>query len=335
MDFEYEKYKEDSTKLMDFLYSNTIHIFKAYEKSGKMGLHLNSTHLPDDLTTGLTSQDVVEAVLKQNDDNLIHKYILVEFARSLVYDACNNFYEAIWAIRRDNYRIAFQLIRKPLEETILHLEAIAADTNNYIEYFKNGDPNKLYLSNYYKGEKLFSLIENVCHSIRVKLNIELLVNSEAICKLRYDKGSKAGFYLYNQKSIHVITSRSPLYASEPYSLNTVGFDDVPMKLLLTNLPFLLDYFRNLVLLVFSSFSHPDAVVPFYKFGNARRAAGFFSFYKPILGSNLSVSFTPKMINELNLQCVSCGNVLNFDQELSEIELIDFYYNGNLPNCCSS
>lgn len=332
MDFEYEKYKESSLKLMDFLYSNTIHIFKAYENSGLMGISLNSAYLPENLAEGLSSQDVANAVLNHNADKLIHRYILVEFARSLVFDACNNFYEAIWAIRRDNYKIAFQLLRKPLEETILHLEAIAADSDNYISFFKSGNPKKLYLSDYYKQESLHSLIKNVCISIHSNLNLELLIDSDAIFKLRYDKSSKAGFYFHNQRSIHVITSRSPLYASEPYSLNTVGFDEVPMKLILTNLPLLCDYFRNLVLLVFSAISPPNDIVPFYKLGNARRAAGLNSFYKSLLGE-LSVSFTTNQINELNLQCSSCGHVLDVSEQLSESELVDFYYNGNLPHRC--
>lgn len=333
MDLEYEKYKENSLRLMDFLYSNTIHIFKAYEGSGKMGLNLNSAHLPKDQIQGFTSQDVVEAVFKHNDDKLVHRYILIEFARSLVFDACNNFYQAMWSIRRNNYKIAFQLLRKPLEETILHLEAISVDSDNYISRFKNGNPKKLYLSEYYKGELLSSLIENVCSSIRKNLNLELLIDSDAIFKLRYDKGSKSGFYYHNQRSIHVITSRSTLYSSAPFSLNTVGFDEIPMKLILTYLPLLLDYFRNLVLLVFSAFSTPDDIVPFYKFGNARRAAGLNSFYKPLLGE-LSVNFTVSQVNELNLQCSSCGHVLDIKHQLSENELVDFYYNGNLPHRCS-
>lgn len=148
MEFQYKDFKSKSIKLMDFIYSNTVHIFKNYEKSGQLGIHINSAHFPESVKERQTSQEIVTAILKSNDDNIIQKYILIEFARSLIFDACNNFYEAIWAIRRDNYKIAFQLIRKPLEETILHLESIVSDTQNYVDFFKQGKPKTLYLSSH-------------------------------------------------------------------------------------------------------------------------------------------------------------------------------------------
>lgn len=175
----------------------------------------------------------------------------------------------------------------------------------------------------------------MCTSIKDNLKLDLIVDADSIYKLRYNKESKEGFYAYNQRSIHVITSHSPKYSTEPYSLNTIGFDDVPMKLLLTNLPLLLDYFRNLVLLVFSTFSPPDTTVSYYNSSNARRAAGLFSFYNPIYSHSMPIKFNYKMINELQLQCVHCGKTLVLDNELSESELIDFFYDGNPPSPCRS
>jgi hypothetical protein len=162
---------------------------------------------------------------------------------AVLSDMLHCFYEALEASRKGKLAIAFMLIRKPLQESLLLLESVIADRSDFAEKMSS-DPVKL-------GNKYVGGIE--AHTKRIQKVLDVIgephrFDSEYLARLRYDK-ARDGFDGVCNKAMHLFTHHKAI-RTEPLNINFIFSNPDSMltqwSYLYSRLPYLLVYIHRIV-----------------------------------------------------------------------------------------
>ena len=237
----------------------------------QQGLLVERMVLRDDADrAALASADDVFAWLDATDRKVERAAVFRRVvAHRLLSDALHFVYEALESSRKAKLTVTYALLRKPLQESLFALEAIALDLDVFARDFVE-DVLRLRSQKFGGAAAHTARIEKLVSEIDGGARF----SAQYLAQLRYDKNAEDGFDGSCNKATHLITSADAL-RTEPMNLNFI-FSDWDAKLsqwrfLYTRLPYLLEYMRCVVEHIYAEISPTD---PAYLADlTARRNAG--------------------------------------------------------------
>ena len=130
-------------------------------------------------------------------------YIGSHSVLALIAEMTHFIFEALRAIEKGKYAIAFSLLRKPLKEHIFFLAWILADEKDFVARFED------------KPYESFNRISKDRRIEILHLAINKVKTSEAFCaetiwEMIYSKNQPNGFEPIWQRATHLVTSKGPL-----------------------------------------------------------------------------------------------------------------------------
>ncbi len=323
---------------MMFLYSNIVGLLKYMRDGGVFGFGIEG--LTEEQAEEMSSSEDPIALLEAwGKSEELTRSVIVGVTPALVSEFCSSMYEIMHLISRKKCSIAYQLLRKQLNETLMHIEWLAANPEDYVKHFNAGKPEQLQPMKIFKTPELRkAMIGNAISKIEDLPCAPPVMDPSLLYLLRYDRKAVRGYYKLTQQSIHLVTSKYAEVATEPCNLNFIFSDEESLisqqEHLYTTLPYICDYFRLLTLVVLDNVSTFSTDHPTWWIDEARRLAGLellTPVSRPALEKGKLVS---KILSVYARKCPKCAHAIENESEISRDVLHSFMYKGFMicPSC---
>ncbi|TCB84275.1 hypothetical protein E0H90_09605 [Acinetobacter sp. ANC 3791] len=173
---------------------------------------------------------------KMDEYEITIKKVIIQ---ALLSDMLHCIYEALKAMEKGKISVAYMLIRKPIQESLYLFEEIILLKSEFIQIFEN-NPLKLRPKNAGGIEGHTKRIEKIL----LDLNMDQILDSSYVAKLRYDKKQEDSFDGVCNQAIHLFTEHQAI-RTENLNINFI-FADSKCKQTLYNfmysrLPYLMYY----------------------------------------------------------------------------------------------
>lgn len=201
------------------------------------------------------SADVVEWLERTRDPNEWASFIRRSVFPALLADFLHFLHEALRASRLAKLTVAYALLRKPLQDNLGLIEAIAVDPQGFVETFA-ADPLRL------RPMKAGGVD---AHTARVGKVLSLLREGDRfdagyLARLRYQKAGEDGFDGSCNQALHLFTEHDAI-RTERLNINFIFSDDDARRTQwyfpYSRLPYVLHYARLLFEHLLASFSRTD------------------------------------------------------------------------------
>lgn len=157
----------------------------------------------------------------------------------LLSDMLNFLYESIRFAEQGKMSLAYTLLRKPIQEHLYLLEAMAIDEDFFVEKFSE-DPLYFRPKN---GGGVLGHTKRI-HKILDKNDLSYLIDCNYIAKLRYDKSDFDSFDRICNQATHLFTEHKSI-KTENQNVNFIFSDDsdiyTQQRYFYTRMPYLLYY----------------------------------------------------------------------------------------------
>ncbi|EHC7290890.1 hypothetical protein P3584_22795 [Vibrio parahaemolyticus] len=157
----------------------------------------------------------------------------------LLSDMLNFLYESIHLAEQGKMSLAYTLLRKPIQEHLYLLEAMAVDEDFFVEKFSE-DPLYFRPKN---GGGVLGHTKRI-HKILDKNGLSHLIDCKYIAKLRYDKSDFDSFDRICNQATHLFTEHKSI-KTEKQNINLIFSDDkdiyTQQRYFYTRMPYLLYY----------------------------------------------------------------------------------------------
>lgn len=183
------------------------------------------------------------------------RVVLNHITIAMVSDCAHHIYESLRCFEKRKFIPGFNLLRKPLLDSLMYLSWMAADENGFYSAFTAGDPAKLtqkVLGNRRK-EILASAIANT--------ELIEIVTAEDLIYIIFDVGNPDGLYGLFQHAVHLVTVERIEIKTSPENFNFIfknpNEDDI-YEALYTELPTVLLYLAHVILALYERIKPPDS-----------------------------------------------------------------------------
>lgn len=224
---------------------------------------------------------------------------------AVLSDMLHYIYEALETSRKAKLNVSYTLLRKPIQESLYLLEAVAVDRSEFSQKLSE-DPLKLGSQGAGGREAHAKNITTVLEAI----SNDGRFNAEYLAQLRYDKSANDGFDGICNKAIHLFTGHKAI-ATEKMNINFVFSDEESKEtqwaFLYSRLPYILAYTCQIVEHVCSDICK---TVPQYIEEIQRRTAAYAILWGQTIDSDYREpcldTFIAKNRQWLNLHCEKLG-----------------------------
>jgi hypothetical protein len=244
-----------------------------------------------------------ERTERKSDRNDVLRRTLL---RAVLSDFLHFIYEALETSRKGKLTTTYALLRKPLQDNLFLLEAIATDLDGFSEQFVE---NPLKLQARTAGDR-------AAHAKRIARVLEAIGESnrfdpDFLAEIRYDKSSDDSFAGSSNQALHLFTDHAAI-RTEPLNVNFIFSDWEAMKTqwhyLYSRLPYALFYARRLVEHLCATFTQTD---PEYLADVERRIAAATLLWAPNIDANYRHPAIDRLIQgtrtRLEAACAEAGH----------------------------
>ena len=203
-----------------------------------------------------TTTDTIGALRELGYHREAKKVIMNTIAMAMISDCMHHVYESLICFEKRKTVVGFNILRKPLKESLLYLAWMYGNQDEFYEKFTKGDAK--YLSQSIIGsrrEKIFSYAIN-------ELEYGNLFDPKAVLNIIYSRKNDAGFELFFQHAVHLVTVRHVELKTAEENFNFIfkgPFDDDFYDLLYKNLPYLLLLMAHIVIGIFDRMKKMDPI----------------------------------------------------------------------------
>lgn len=245
------------------------------------------------------SEDVFQWLERTEQGQALAQVLLRAVLPALLSDFCHFVYEALACSRKGKLSVAFTLLRKPLKETLLYLEWLAADPEEFLHTLYEKDSVDLSLSRMPPDriKRLISIAVSKCPNGEA-------IDPDLLFRLRYEKNFPNGFDGLCNRAMHLITTKQPI-ATERRNFNFVfsGPEEQAEQwnALYVNLPYVLFHALEVVEVLFVVATH--GVPPNHEHSNLRKTLGWLLWIANTSKSNEEVE--AYLAAHIGVGCTSC------------------------------
>lgn len=160
-------------------------------------------------------KDIIGWLFKNGYEKEANEIIVKHVAIGIISDICHFVFQALDSAKRMKMTVAYSLIRKPFLENLIIIEQLLANEKEFLLKFDSKpemfDPGKL------KDTEKKELI-NKCIS---KINNPLILTTELVYMLRFDKTNPKSFYAVSNLATHLVTTRHTEFKTEKNNFNFI------------------------------------------------------------------------------------------------------------------
>lgn len=253
-------------------------------------------------------EDIITWLSENGHKEIADKIVSGNLIMALMSDICHFVYQSLHSAKHYKLSVAYSLIRKPFLENLLVIEQLLVDEKEFLKKFEsnpeNFDPGKV------KDDEKKRLIEKSIEKIQ-----SILLNSDLIYEVRFDKKSEKGFYAMSNLATHLVTTRHPAFKTESLNLNFIFSREDEWETQLDHyyyfFPYLLLYTTEAVDRYI--FEKKWITKKLYKKRKFYRLISQVLFHEPLDKKSLIGNSTANQISRsMKVKCKSCGknNQLN-------------------------
>lgn len=201
-----------------------------------------------------TTADAIDALRKLGYHCEAKKIILNTITMAMISDCLHHVYESLICFEKRKSIVGFNILRKPLKESLLYLAWMYGDQDEFYDNFTKGDAK--YLSQSTIGHRRMEIFSRAIRT----LEYGNIFDSETIEDVIYSRQSKAGFELFFQHAVHLITVRHIELKTTEENFNFIfknPLDDDIYDLLYENLPYILLFMAHIMVAIFDRMKKMD------------------------------------------------------------------------------
>lgn len=161
------------------------------------------------------NENVLDFLEKSGRSDLERRYVINHTSVALFADISHYLHDALIALEKRKFTVAYTLLRKPLKEAVLMAARMVADEEAFFEQLKSNSATMLDISSSTPDEKQRILAD----AIKV-MGQEPLFSSDALFQSIYDHENEHGFARLFDKATHLIT-RNRKIRTEDYNINFI------------------------------------------------------------------------------------------------------------------
>jgi len=181
------------------------------------------------------------------------RVVLNHITMAMVSDCVHHIYESLRCFEKRKFIPGFNLLGKPLLDSLMYFSWIVADEDGFYSAFAAGDPAKL------TQKVLGNRRKEILAPAISKTELANVVASEDLISIIYDSGNPDGLYGLFQHAVHLITAERIEIKTSPENFNFIfknpGEDDIYEALYVT-LPTVLLYLAHVILALYERIQPP-------------------------------------------------------------------------------
>ena len=223
-----------------FLHNEIVDLVRTLKECGALNVEVHEADLSAKLPHGLSGDDLFDWLERAGMTHTIEAMYLRSLVPALLVDVCHFTLEALNCSRKGKLTVSYALLRKPLRDTLFHLERLVADPKSAVAAFREVPATEL-------------AVELAVQRGEVKRTISLAIeqlaapemhNADLLYAVRFARDDQQSFAGLCDRALHLVTSFRAI-RTEPQNLNFVFSDEMSMDSqwthLYTNLPLVLSY----------------------------------------------------------------------------------------------
>ncbi|MDN7999281.1 hypothetical protein QZN00_19290 [Burkholderia multivorans] len=217
---------------------------------------------------------------------------------AMVSDCCHHIYESLRCFEKRKFVPAFNLLRKPLLDSLMYLIWMVADEDNFYAEFTSGDPSRI------TQKMIGNRRKNLIAAAIEMAELNDIIDADDIVSMIFDSRNEFGLYGLFQHAVHLVTVDRLEIKTSPENFNFIfknpSEDDI-YDSLYSQLPIILLLLTHVIAILFGRIQSMDA--------GTFRALKFRSINggRLIQGSPLSDIVVDVMSRTLSplLKCATC------------------------------
>jgi hypothetical protein len=175
------------------------------------------------------------------------RVMLNTITMAMVSDCAHHIYEALSCFEKRKAVPAFNLLRKPLVDSLTYLSWMVANEDEFYTEFTSGDPIKI------TQKKIGNRRREIFNAAIKKTELADVINIDNIVSDIFDPGKGDGIYRYLQHAVHLVTVERIEIKTSPENFNFIfkhPFDDDVYEVLYSVLPAILLYMTHTIMTLY-------------------------------------------------------------------------------------
>jgi hypothetical protein len=159
--------------------------------------------------------DPISAMRKLGYARQARKLVLSQVTMALVSDCLHHIYEALTCVERRKIVVAFNLLRKPLKDSLLMLSWMLGDEEGFYKAFTSGKPELL------SQKRLGNTRKEILRQAIAKTQVGTIFDPDTLNEILYDRKSNNSFEPLFQRAVHLITVQHLEFRTEAENFNFI------------------------------------------------------------------------------------------------------------------
>ena len=198
--------------------------------------------------------DVVGALRALGYRDASKRVVLNTIRMAMISDCLHHVYEALRCFEKRKFIVGFNLLRKPLTESLLYICWMYGREDEFYWQFTEGDPEALTM------KELGPKRESIYADAIAKLGHYYMFDAETLEKKINKKSDDNGFQMFFQHAVHLVTTWNPRTRTAAENFNFIfkdPLDDDVYDFLYENLPRVLLFMSHVIVGVFDRMKEMD------------------------------------------------------------------------------
>ena len=201
-----------------------------------------------------TKTDAIGALCELGYQDATKRVVLNTIRMAMISDCLHHVYEALRCFEKRKIIVGFNLLRKPLTESLLYLSWICGREDDFFSQFTKGSPKTLTLQ--VLGEKRKEIYSAAIN----ELGHSYMFDPEALENAINNKRDSNGFQMLFHHAVHLVTTWNPQIQTKTENFNFIfknPFDDDVYDFLYENLPIILLFLSHVIIELFDRMKNMD------------------------------------------------------------------------------
>jgi hypothetical protein len=200
-----------------FLHDQCVHALVEYEKARAHHVSFKFKRKGDAEAFERLAADTdsINAMRELGYGRQARKLILSQVTMALVSDCLHHVYESLTCIERRKIVVAFNLLRKPLKDSLLMLSWMLGDEDAFYTAFTSGKPELL------SQKRLGNVRKEIFAKAIAKTKLTAVFDPDTLNEVLYDRKSNDSFEPLFQRAVHLITVEHLELRTEAENFNFV------------------------------------------------------------------------------------------------------------------
>jgi hypothetical protein len=245
-------------------------------------------------------EDPIKALQEMGYPAEAKRVVINQITMAMVSDCLHHIYEGLRCFEKRKIVVAFNLLRKPLKDSLLYLSWMLGDEDEFYETFMSGIPEDL------TQKKLGNRRQSIFAKAVKHTAVASLIDPALLTQILYDKRSPQSLELAFQHAVHLITDMHVELRTSPQNFNFIFksyADDDTYEGAYKWLPYVLLFLSHVIMGLFDRMHTMDA--------GAKEA----HFIRTMLAYSIIEGVDASSIQELlerslaQVKCAHCGSGL--------------------------